>query len=138
LHARSRTLAQRSLSRKNSSKRSNSTSVENFDGQNFIGQVHLIVFYMIIGILTAICIAIFLVECVMQNAQALSVCVLNKFKHFSSKLLRTTVRSLFLMRRRIGRLRQNLNPFKLNLEMIRNNNFSVNKIHKTEVKPSQQ
>jgi hypothetical protein len=138
LHARSRTLAQRSLSRKNSSKRSNSTSVENFDGQNFIGQVHLILFYMIIGILTSICVAIFLVEYVMQNAQALSVCVLNKFKHFSSKLLWTIVRSLFLMRRRIGRIRQNFNPFKLNLEMIRNNNFSVNEIHKTEVKPSQQ
>jgi hypothetical protein len=98
------TLDEHKFSLENLSKRSNSSSVEVIDIQNFIRQVHLIVFYILIAILTAICVAIFIFECAMQNSQALSLIVLNEFKHFSLKSLLTIVRSLFLMSRQIGRL----------------------------------
>jgi hypothetical protein len=120
------------------SKRSNSSSVEALDVQNFIGQVHLIVFYIVIAILTAICVVIFLLECVMQNAQALVLIVLNKFKHYSLQLLRTIVRSLSLMRKLIGRFRQNRNASKMTLKRTGFDAISFTKIHKIEVKPQQQ
>jgi hypothetical protein len=62
------TLRQRRLSALDRSKRSNSSSVESLDVQNFVGQLHLIVFYIVIAILTAICVAIFLLEFAMQKA----------------------------------------------------------------------
>jgi hypothetical protein len=105
------TLYQHKNSLENRSKRFNSSSVEPPDVQNFIGQVHLIVFYIVIAILTAICVAIFLVECAMQNAQALSKFVLNKFKHLSLKLLWTISRTLLLVSRHIGRLCRNQKLF---------------------------
>jgi hypothetical protein len=101
------TSQKRRLSLEDRSKRFNSSSVEPPDVQNFIGQVHLIAFYIVIAILTAICVAIFLVECAMQNAQALSKFVLNKFKHLSLKLLWTISRTLLLISRLIGRLCRN-------------------------------
>jgi hypothetical protein len=105
------TLEQHKISLENRSKRFNSSSVEPPDVQNFIGQVHLIVFYIVIAILTAICVAIFLVECAMRNAQALSKFVLNKFKHLSLKLLWTISRTLLLVSRLIGRLCRNQKLF---------------------------
>jgi hypothetical protein len=120
------------------SKRANSSSVEALDVQNFIGQVHLIVFYIVIAILTAICVATFLLECAVQNAQALSHIVLNEFKHYSLQLLWTIVRSLTLMIKLIGRLCRNRNPSKMTLERAIIDTISFNKIHKIEVKPQQQ
>jgi hypothetical protein len=101
------TLYQHKISLENRSKRFNSSSVEPPDVQTYIGQVHLIAFYIVIAILTAICVAIFLVKCAMQNAQALSKFVLNKFKHLSLKLLRTISRTQLLISRLIGRLCRN-------------------------------
>jgi hypothetical protein len=105
------TLHQRRLSLRNRAKRSNSSSVEALDVQNFIGQVHLIVFYIVIAILTAICVAIFLLEFAIQNAQLLSLFVLNKVKYFSLQLSWTMVRVVFLMRRTIERFCKNRKPF---------------------------
>jgi hypothetical protein len=107
LQSHSLTLDQHKFSLKSRSKRSNSSSVEAHDVQNFIGQVHIIVFYIVIAILTAICVAIFLLECAMQNAQVISTFVLQIFIHFCLKLLWTIVRSIFLMISLIGRLCQN-------------------------------
>jgi hypothetical protein len=104
-------LDQRKILSEDRSKRSNSSSVEVPDVQNFIVQVHFIGFYIVIAILTAICVAIFLFECAIQNAQALSLFALKKFKHFRLRLLWTVVRSLFLMSRLIGRHCQNCKPF---------------------------
>jgi hypothetical protein len=81
LHSHSLTLKQRRFALEGRPERTNSSSVEALDAQNFIGQVHLIVFYIVISIITAICVAIFSLECAMQNAQALSLIILNKFKH---------------------------------------------------------
>jgi hypothetical protein len=111
LESHTQTLFQREFSLENRSKRSNSSLVEAADAQNFIGQIHLIAFYIVIGIITAICVAIFLLECAMQNAQALSLFVLQKFTHFSLQLLWTIVRSVFLMSRLIGHRCQNRQPF---------------------------
>jgi hypothetical protein len=62
------TSQKRRLSLEDRSKRSNSTSTEALDVHNFVGQVHLTVFYIVIAILTAKCVAIFLLECAMRNA----------------------------------------------------------------------
>jgi hypothetical protein len=101
------TLEQRKISLENRSKRFNSSSVEPPDVQNFIGHVHLIVFYIVIAILTSMCVTIFLFECAMRNAQALALFVLNKFKHLSLKLFWTIVRTLLLVSRLMGRLCRN-------------------------------
>jgi ABC-type phosphate transport system permease subunit len=110
LHSHMLTLELHKFSLESRSKRSNSSSAEAPDVQNFIGQVHLVVFYIVIATLTAIFVAIFLVECAMQNAQALSIFVLNKFKHYSFQLLWTILRTLLLISRHIGRLCQNHKP----------------------------
>jgi hypothetical protein len=107
LHSHMQTLQQRRLSAFNRTKRSKSSSAGALDTQNFIGQAHLKAFYIVIAILTAVCVTICLLECAMQNAQALSRFALKKFKYFSLQLLRTIVRSLFLMSRVIGRICQN-------------------------------
>jgi hypothetical protein len=138
LESHSLTLDQHKLSLENRSKRYNSSSAEGLDAQNFIGQVHLVVFYIVIAILTAICVAIFLLEYAMQSAQALSLFVLNKSKHFCLQLLWTIVRFLSLMRRQIGRLCQNPNRSKITLDRSRIDYMSDNQIHKIEVKPEQQ
>jgi hypothetical protein len=104
------TLKQHRVSLENRSKRLQSSSMEALNVQNFIGQVHLIVFYILIAILTAICVAIFLFECAKQNAQALSIFVLNKFKHLSLKLFWPISRTLLLISKLIGRLCQNHKP----------------------------
>jgi hypothetical protein len=62
------TSQKRRLSLEDRSKRSNSTSTEALDVHNFVKQVHLTVFYIAIAILTATCVAIFLLECAMQKA----------------------------------------------------------------------
>jgi hypothetical protein len=111
LHTHMNTLEQRQISLEDRSEGSNSSSVETFDLSNFIEQVHLIVFYIVIAVLTAICVAIFLLECAIKNAQALSLFTLKKFKHVSLQLLWTIVRSIFLMSRLIGRICQNCKPF---------------------------
>jgi hypothetical protein len=64
------TLEQHTISQENRSKNFISSFVEPFDVQSSVGLVHLIVFNIVIGILTAICAAIFLFKCGMQNAQA--------------------------------------------------------------------
>jgi hypothetical protein len=111
LHSHMLTLDLHKFSLSNRSKRSNSSSVEALDVQNFIGQVHLIVFYIVIATLAAICIAIFLLECAMPKARGFSLFVLTKFKHVSLQLLWTIVRFLFLMCRIIGRLYESRKPF---------------------------
>jgi hypothetical protein len=138
LQSHMQTLNQRRLSVLNRSKMSNASSTGVLDIQNFVGQVHLIVFYIVIAILTAICVAIFILECAMQNAQVPSLFVLQNFAHYSLQFLWTIVRSLFLMRRRIGRLRQNSNHSTITPELARIDNISIHKIHKIEVKPQQQ
>jgi hypothetical protein len=111
LNSRMLTLYQRKVSLDDRSKWSNSSSVEALDAQNFIGQVHLIAFYIVIGILTAICVAIFLLECAIQNVQLLSLFVLNKVIRFSLQLSWTMVRCVFLMSRTIELFCQNRKPF---------------------------
>jgi hypothetical protein len=74
-------------------------SVEALDEQNYIDQVHLIVFHILIGILRAIFISIFLLECAIPKARELSVFVLTKYKHVSLQLLWTIVCFLYLMSR---------------------------------------
>jgi hypothetical protein len=111
LNSRMLTLYQRKVSLDDRSKWSNSSSVEALDARNFIGQVHLIAFYIVIGILTAICVAIFLLECAIQNVRLLSLFVLNKVKRFSLQLSWTMVRCVFLMSRTIERFCQNRKPF---------------------------
>jgi hypothetical protein len=105
------TLDQRNVSLQIRSKKSKTTSTEALDISNFIGQVHLIVFYIVISVLTAICVGIFLLECVMQKVLEVSLLVQTKFTHFGFQLLRPIVRSLFLMSKLIGRLCQNHKPF---------------------------
>jgi hypothetical protein len=129
------TLYQQRVSLEDRPKRSNSSSVGALDAQNFIGQVHLIVFYIVIGIITVICFAIFLLESAIQNAQVHTLFV--QIKHYSLQLLWTIFRPLSLLRRLIGRLFQKLKSFKIILERARIDNISVNKIHKIEVKPNQ-
>jgi hypothetical protein len=90
---------------------SNSSSTEALDLNDFIAQVHLSVFYLVISILTIICIVIFLFECAMQNIQQLSLFALTKFKYYSLLLLWTIIRSLFLMSRRIWQLYEHRNPW---------------------------
>jgi hypothetical protein len=139
LSSHSFTLDQRRFSLENRPKSSNSSSVGAHDVQNFIGQVHLTVFYIIIGIPTALCVAIFLLECAMQNAQALSIFILNKFKHYSLKFLFSIVCSLSLMNRLIGRLCHcNCNPPRITLKRARIEKIYVNKIHKIDEEPEQQ
>jgi hypothetical protein len=104
------TLNQRNASLEIRSKNSNSSSLEAQDISNFIGQVHLIVFYIVISVLIAICVGIFLLECTMHKARELSLFVLTKFKHFSLQLLWTIVRLLYLMSRLIGCLYDSRNP----------------------------
>jgi hypothetical protein len=77
------TLREHQWSLSNRLERSNSSSAESEHFYNFIGQVHLFPFYNIILNLTAICVAVFVWECLMQNAQQLSVLVLIKLKQFS-------------------------------------------------------
>jgi hypothetical protein len=57
----------------------NFSSNEVVDINNFIGQVHLFVFYILVSILTGICIVIFVFECTIRNAGELSLFVLKKF-----------------------------------------------------------
>jgi hypothetical protein len=87
LQSHMQTLDRRRMSVLNRSKMSNASSTEVLDVQNFVGQVHLIVFYIVIAILTAICVAIFLLEFAMQNAQVLSLFLLRKFVHYSLQFL---------------------------------------------------
>jgi hypothetical protein len=122
LHSHTLTLTERKFSLEGRPERTNSSSVEAFDFQNFIGQVHLIVFYILISIITAICVAIFLLEWAMQNARALSLIILNKFKHISLKSPWAIVCSLSL----------NSRPKGARIDKIAAN------IHKIEVKPQQQ
>jgi hypothetical protein len=122
LNSHSLTLKERKPSLEGRPERTNSSSVEAFDFQNFIGQVHLIVFYILISIITAICVAIFLLEWAMQNARALSLIILNKFKHISLKSPWAIVCSLSL----------NSRPKGARIDKIAAN------IHKIEVKPQQQ
>jgi hypothetical protein len=103
------TLYQRYVLLRMRSKKSNSSSTETLDISNFIGQVHLIVFYTSISVLTAICIAIFLLECAIPKARELSLFVQVKVKHVSLQLLWTIVRFLFLMSRLIGSLYESRN-----------------------------
>jgi hypothetical protein len=98
------TLYQRYVSFQMPSKNSNSSSTETLDISNFIGQVHLIEFYIVISVLTAICIAIFLLECGTEKARANSLFVQARITHVSLQLLWTIVRCLYLMSRLIGRL----------------------------------
>jgi hypothetical protein len=104
------TLHQRRVSLQMRSNKSNSSSIESYDMSNFIGQVHLNVFYIAISILTAICIAIFLVESAMEKARELSLFVFTKFKHVSLELLSTVIRFLYLISRLIGSLYLSRNP----------------------------
>jgi hypothetical protein len=84
------------------SKKSSSTEV--LDIQNFIGQVHLFVFYILISILTGICVVVFVFECAIQDARQLSLFVFAKLMHIIFQLLYTIVRSLCLMSRLLSQL----------------------------------
>jgi hypothetical protein len=137
LHIHMLTLYERHGSFEKCSNNLSSSLVEAVNVQNFIGQVHLTSFYIVTAIITAICVVICVLECAMQNAQALSIYVVNNFKHFSLQLLWTIVLSLSLMRRQIGRVCQNPNRSQITLDRSRIDNISVNKIHKIEVKPKQ-
>jgi hypothetical protein len=99
LHRHQLTLYQRYVFPRIRSKKFNPSSTKAFDFHNFIGQVHLILFYIVISTLTAISVAIFLLECLMQKARHLSLLVLTKLTHFSLQLLCTIVRFLYLMSR---------------------------------------
>jgi hypothetical protein len=105
-----KTIDERYLSLKMRSKKSNLSSTEAPDLQNFIGQFHLIEFYIVISVLTGICVGICLLDCTMQNTQELSLFVLTKFTHLSLQLLWTIVRFLYLMSRLIGLLYESRNP----------------------------
>jgi hypothetical protein len=85
------------------SEKSNTSSGEALGISNFIGQVHLIAFYIVMSVLTAICIAIFLLECLTPKARELSLFVLTIFKHASLQVFWTIVRF-------IGRLYESRNP----------------------------
>jgi hypothetical protein len=104
------TLDQHRESLQISSKTPNSGSTEALDLQNFIGQVHLVAFYIVISVLTAICLSIFLLECAAKKSREVSLFILTKLKYFSLQLLWTVVRFLFLMCRLIGRLYESRNP----------------------------
>jgi hypothetical protein len=82
----------------------NSSSTEVLDIQNFIGQVHLFVFYILISILTGICVVFFVFECAIQDARQLSLFVFAKLMHIIFQLWRTIVRSLGLMSRLLSQL----------------------------------
>jgi hypothetical protein len=81
LESHSYTLIRRKLALQTRAEMSNSSSTEALDVANFMGQVHLLVFYIVIAILTTICIAIFIIECGMQNVRGLSLFVLTIFQH---------------------------------------------------------
>jgi hypothetical protein len=102
-------LEQRKVSLEDRSKRSNSSSTEALDISNFIGQVHLIMFYIVTSILTTICIAIFLLECAIQNSRETSFLFLTKVKHVSLQLLWKIVDFIYSMSRLAGRLYGNPN-----------------------------
>jgi hypothetical protein len=103
-------LLQRQKSRQMRARTSKFRSVEAFDLQNFIGQVHHIMFYIGMAKLTAICIAIFLLEISTEKARELSLFVLTKFTHFSLQLWWAIVRFLYLMSRLIGNMYKSRNP----------------------------
>jgi hypothetical protein len=111
LESHSYTLSQRRLSLGLRSKIPKANPSRAPDTSNFVGQVHLMVFYNLISTLTTICVAIFLLECAMQNTRELSLFLVTKVKHFSLQLLWTTFRSLYLMSRPIGRFYSIHNPF---------------------------
>jgi hypothetical protein len=110
LHSHSVILYQRRESLQMRSHMSNSSSAEALDISNFIGQVHLIVVYIVISVLTAICVAIFLLECAMRRVREVSLFVLSQFTHFSLQLLWTIIRFFYLMSRLIGRIYESRNP----------------------------
>jgi hypothetical protein len=83
---------------------SNSSSTEVPDINNFIGQLHLFVFYKLISILTGICIAVFVLECAIQDAEELSLFVFAKFIHIILEIYSTILRSLCLMSRLLIRI----------------------------------
>jgi hypothetical protein len=88
---------------------SNFIATEVLGINNFIGQVHLFQVYILISVLTGICIVVFLLECAIQNAPRLSVFTLQKCRHFRKNLGCTVVRCIFFVARAIiGRLRQTL------------------------------
>jgi hypothetical protein len=103
LESRQLTLFQRRVSQEKRLRTSNSSSSETPNTVNFIGQVHLSIFYVIVSILTVICIVVFSFACAIGEAKELLAFLLKVLKSFSLQLFLKVNRLMFWISRLINR-----------------------------------